>query len=61
MGEGNRNVSISEDMSKEIQDVPEHVVKPTKKLLTSEEEENKCNNMFSNEGKEKKGETFRER
>ena len=52
------NVHISEDISKEIEDTPEHVVTPTKILLTSEEEENKCNNMISNDGNRKKSGDF---
>ena len=52
MEERNVNVHISEDISKEIEDAPEHVT-PTKILATSEEENKR--NMISNEGKRKMG------
>ena len=53
MEERNENVHISEDISKEIEDAPEHVVTPTKILSTSEEKNKR--NMISNEGKRKRG------
>ena len=50
MEESNGNVPISEDISKEIEDAPEHAVTTNKILLTSEEEESKYNKMISNKG-----------